>query len=252
MLALLATIFAGGCETTREYWQEPLADRGLTIVLPGIQGEDEHSYNIQAGLRRGGVPGAIVIQPWGKQVPIAGLLINQVDKISCRLDAMTIAGKIMAYQNEYPDAPVHIVGHSGGGAVAVFVAEGLADQGYAGAQPVDGLVLLSPSISAIYDISKALSMTDMGILNCYNPDDIALLGVGTTVLGNLDGLPGPSAGLNGFEALNDLTSPEKRHLYDAKLRQHQVTSYGDAHFASTSPGFIAREPAGFVTNAPSR
>ncbi|MHC4562878.1 MAG: alpha/beta hydrolase [Planctomycetota bacterium] len=251
VLGLLAAVLAGGCET-REYWQEPMADRGLVIILPGIQGEDEYSYNIQAGLRRGGVDGAIVIQPWGKQVPIAGLLLNQVDKIGCRLDAMTIAGKIIAYQNEFPGKPVHVIGHSGGGAVAVFVAEGMADQAYTGAQPIDGLVLLSPSISSIYDLSKALSMTDTGILNCYNPEDIALLGVGTTVLGNLDGLPGPSAGLNGFDPLSDLDRPEKRQIYDAKLSQHLVSSYGDAHFASTSPGFVAREPAMFMTSAPRR
>ena len=241
-VSVLAAMLAGGCGAN-EYWEEPKADRGLVIILPGVQGEDEHSYSIRSGLMRGGVNRAIVVQTWGKPVPVAGLLINQVDKIGPRLEALVIADKIIAYQRVFPDKPVHIIGHSAGGALALFVAEGLADKVYAGAVPVEGLVLLSPSISAIYDLSKSMSMSNKGILNRYNPDDVALLGVATTVLGNLDGVPGPSAGLNGFMPLSELDRPGKRELYAQKLDEQLVSGYGSVHFASTSSGFIAGGPA---------
>lgn len=244
VLMAVAAVLAG-CEET-PYWQQPMAENGLVVILPGIQGVDDSVYSINRGLDQAGLRQAVVIQTWGKPVPIAGMLLNQVDKLGCRLDAVAIAGKIMAYQNHFPDKPVHIIGHSAGGAVAVFVTEGLSDQAPAGAKPIEGLVLLSPSISNIYDLTKSLSMCNKGILNCYNPNDVALLGVGTTVLGNLDGLPGPSAGLDGFAPLSELDRADKKAVYENKLTQLLVSSYGEAHFASTNSSFIAGEPAAWI------
>lgn len=248
ILGLLAVI-AGGCESP-EYYNEHRAANGLVIVLPGIQGIDDASYNIQNALARAGVNHAIVLQPWGKQVPLAGLLLNQMDPLGARIEAMAIADRITRYQERYPAAPVHIVGHSGGGAIAVFVADRLAfmDSQGQGAGPIDGIVLLSPSISSIYDLTNVLRFCKKGVVNCYNPDDVAVEGVGTTVFGNLDGVRGPSAGLNGFDDpiifLDD--QAEVDDLYARKLFQVIVPSGYDAHFSSTNPTFIRNQPAQWI------
>ena len=98
------------------------------------------------------------------------------------------------YQDNHPGRPVYVVGHSGGGGVAVFTAESLPD-----GRKIDGLVLLSASISKGYDLHKALANCRRGIINYYSSRDVGLLGVGTTLMGNVDGGHGPSAGLKGFD-----------------------------------------------------
>ena len=242
---LLAGALAGGCQEDH-YSDELHAEAGLVVILPGIQGIDEHSYAVTGGLRSGGVRRALVLQSWGKSLPAVGMLINQVDKVGIRFEAMKIAGKIIDYQKEFPDRPVHVVGHSGGGALAVFIAESLADQGYNGARPIDGLVLLSPSISPLYNLTKALSICNAGILHCYNPDDVAILGGGTTMFGNLDGVPGPAAGLNGFRELDDFDPNDEIATYGGRLTQIQVPTYGDPHFSSVQMSFIRRKPAQWI------
>ncbi len=244
LVLVLAAMLVGGCE--EKYYQLRGAEDGLVVILPGIQGVDQHSYNIENGLVRGGVRRAIVIQKWGKPMPEAGIgmLLNQIDKVGARIEALAVAQRILDYQLEQPGRPVHIVGHSGGGALAVFVAESVSD--LAGGEPLEGLVLLSPSISNIYDLTKALNFCNHGILNCYNPEDTMLLGIGTTVMGNIDGVPGPSAGLDGFVLLEDVSSQDKIDLYHRKLFQQRVDSYVDPHFASTNARFIAGMPAEFI------
>ena len=244
LVLVLAALLVGGCE--EKYYQLRGAEDGLVVILPGIQGVDEHAYNIESGLVRGGVRRAIVIQKWGKPMPEAGLgmLLNQIDKVGARFEAMAVAQRIVDYQGRHPGKPVHIVGHSGGGAIAVFVAESVSD--LPGGEPLEGLVLISPSISPIYDLQKALNACNQGIMNCYNPDDTMLLGVGTTVMGNIDGVPGEGAGLNGFDVVEGMASQEKIELYDRKLFQELITGYGDPHFAGTNPAFVSRIPAEFI------
>jgi len=242
---IVAAGVLAGCE--EEYYELNGAESGLVVILPGIQGVDEASYDVESGLIRGGVRHAITIQRWGKSMPgVGGMLLNQVDKLGIRVDAVAIAERIISYQMECPGKPVHIVGHSAGGALAVFVAESLADLSFKGAEPIEGLVLLSPSISTVYDLEKALGYCNKGILNCFNPEDGLLLGIGTTVLGNLDGVPGPSAGLGGFEILEEISTASKISAYDTKLVQEQVAGGYDPHFAATSPTWIAGPPSEFI------
>ena len=238
--AILASSLCGGCAN---FTLQQGADRGLIVVLPGVQGPDRLTSNIRHGLLDSGVSRAVVVQPWGKRIPLANVVLNQVDFVGVRVDASAIANGIIDYQKAYPGRPVHIVGHSGGGALAVFVAESLASKN---AQPIDGLVLLSASISSGYDLTKALGMCRTGILNCYNPSDVALLGVGTAILGNLDGGHGPSAGRSGFYPPDPASASAARVAAYQRLTQHTVVSGGAAHFASTSPDFVADVPAAWI------
>jgi len=80
-------------------------------------------------------------------------------------------------------------------------------------------------------------------VNFYNPDDAGLLGVGTTVMGNVDGGHGPSAGLNGF-------SRNLNNLYQVKVTESMTASSGGgSHDAATRPRFVANYVAPWVLSS---
>jgi len=220
-----------GCAGNAEYMTEDRLNNGLVIILPGIEGHSQLNENIRSGLVASGVYRGMPIETWGRPLPLVGPLITQVDFLGNRLAGIRIAKIITDYQDKYPDRPVHIVGHSGGGGVAVFTAEAMPE-----GRKIDGLVLLSASISSAYDVKKALSHCRNGIVNFYNKGDAGVLGLATTVIGNVDGIHGPSAGLIGFDVFD---RPGYEGLYQVKM----VGVSEDSHTTSTQVGFVSN----FVT-----
>lgn len=61
-------------------------------------------------------------------------------------------------------------------------------------------MLLSASISAAHDLSKALAHSRQGLANFRSRNNVAILMIGTLVAGNVDGWHGPAAGGVGFES----------------------------------------------------
>jgi len=236
ILLSVSMLLAAGCTPSNEQYVTPARlDRGLVVILPGIEGEGLLSYQVRSGLLRGQVDSALRIYRWGRPVPLAGPLLNQMDVIGNRLAAERIAQMIVIYQDSHPGKPVYIVGHSGGGGVAVFTAESMP-----AGHKIDGLVLLSASISKGYDLTKALRGVRCGIVNFYSGGDVALLGVGTTLVGNVDGVRGPSAGLEGFD----------RHpagLYEMPWNRQMARAGNDGgHAGSTNPRFVRSYVAKWV------
>lgn len=238
ILIALASLVGCGANPHSHYLGEVRKENGLVIILPGIEGESEFNHNIRRGLSAAGCFRAMPIYNWGVPIPGIGLLVNQTNVIGNRIAGANIAKMIEKYQDSYPGRPVYIIGHSGGGGVAVFAAEGMSE-----GRQLDGLVLLSASISASYDLAKALNNCKNGIVNFYNPADTGLLGVGTAVAGNVDGGHGPSAGLNGFKK-----SWPKLHQVALSRAMTSATG-GGAHDAATRPGFVARHVAPWVLSS---
>ncbi len=187
---------AGGCasDPNKPFTTSDRMDAGLVIILPGIEGESSLNHDVRRGLLNGGLLYAISIYRWGRPVPIAGPLLNQIDILGNRLEGLEIAKRIVSYQKNYPGRPVYLIGHSGGGGIAVFATEGLPKD-----ITIDGLVLLSASISSAYDLTNALHHCRKGILNIYTREDVGLLIIATTLAGNVDGIRGPAAGAIGFD-----------------------------------------------------
>ncbi len=243
MLLILAWLIAfasgcGGIASSSHYMTEVQKENGLVVILPGIEGESEFNHNIRRGLMRAGSHRAMPIYNWGRPIPGVGMLLNQVDVIGNRIAGGSIARMIEQYQDSYPNRPVYLIGHSGGGGVAVFAAESLA-----AGRKIEGLVLLSASIDGSYDLTKALGHCKNGILNVYNPEDTGLLGVGTAVMGNVDGGRGPSAGLRGF-------SKKRSKLYQLQMTGGMTAaSGGGTHDAATRPGFVASYVAPWVLSS---
>jgi pimeloyl-ACP methyl ester carboxylesterase len=232
----MTTLAAAGCSPVNVELVTPQRlERGLVVILPGIEGEGLLSYSLRSGLVRAGVGAALPIYRWGRPIPIAGPLINQVDVLGNRRVAERIAQMIMDYQDAHPGRPVHLVGHSGGGGVAVFTAEALPKD-----RNVDGLILLSASISKTYDVTEALARCRKGIVNFYSKGDVAFLAVGTTIAGNVDGIRGPSAGLVGFDA-------KPSGLYDIPWSQEMAsTGHLGGHGGTAGKAFVTKYVAPWV------
>ena len=219
-------------------------NRGLVVILPGIEGPGALSDDIVKGLDAAGVPYALKVQGWGRPVPLAGMLLNQVDVLGNRVASKRIANTIIDYQDRHPGAPVYLLGHSGGGGIAIFVAEALPP-----GRRVDGVILLSPSISDGYDLSKALGHTRKGVVNFWSPEDVGLLVFGTSIVGNMDGAHSPAAGASGFHKTTGPASLFGK-LYQVQWNESMAQSGNSGgHMDSTNSRFVTAWIAPWVTAA---
>jgi hypothetical protein len=254
-IVALVSLLVSGCgpaedggarayDVGNKYVTQERADKGLVVILPGIDGETKGPHDVRDGLYNAGIPYAIVIYRWGASVPGLGMLVNQTDVTRNHRQAEEIASQIAVYQQRHPGCPIFIIGHSAGGGIAVFTLESLGR--IPGVQPIDGAFLLSSSLSANYDLTSALGMTRMGIVNVSNSDDTALLGAGTRTFGNVDGGHGDSAGRTGFSRPYDRVF--ERPITNAEVRQRLGVS-GSAHFITTSEELIEKYAPAWIMAA---
>jgi pimeloyl-ACP methyl ester carboxylesterase len=242
-LLAAAAFAAAGCEeagpprlrTSGGYVNPDRLANGLVIILPGIEGESAMNHGIREGIVSSGTGRAVAIHLWGSPIPGISMFINQTNVLGNRLAGKRVADMVVAYQDANPGRPVHIIGHSGGGGVAVFAAESMPE-----GRQVDGIILLSASISAGYDMSKALTKCKSGAVNFYCRADVGLLVIGTTLFGNVDGVRGPATGNSGF------TNGHSK-LYELELTPEMTV--GDPHAAATRAGFVQTYVAPWVASA---
>jgi pimeloyl-ACP methyl ester carboxylesterase len=204
-------VFGAGCSTA-DLRKPQRYEQGLIIVLPGIEGRSPLNTNIARGLAQGGVPSAIEIYDWTFAYG-ASWLVNLADESRNRHRAAEVARRIVAYQKCYPGKPVHLIGHSGGGGVAVFALEALPPD-----RPVTSALLLAPALSPDYDLRRALRRTKCGLWNFYSSQDFGFLKVGTTIFGTIDREHGSAAGAVGFHEPTGL-GDEGAKLYRTRLHQ---------------------------------
>ncbi len=182
---------------------------GLVLILPGIEGRSKYNSDILAGLNDGGVSCAIEIYDWTTILPMGALLnLTAIDRN--KEQARLIAQRVVEYQNDYPERPVHMIGHSGGGGLAVLTLEALPP-----GHKVNSAILLAAAISPEYDLAKALSNTEAGIWNFYSNSDTGYLKVGTSLFGTIDRRHTRAAGAVGFRTPST-TRADTKNLY-AKL-----------------------------------
>lgn len=168
------------------------APRGCVFMIPGIEGTTWQFGGTVRGLRQAGLDCHIEPIAWGKH-PFRQLH-NLCALASNRKRARDMADRIAKYKATHPDAPIALIGYSGGGGMAVLTAEALPP-----GVMLDRLILVAAAISPRYDLSRALARTKYGLINYYSPRDWAFLGLGTSVFGTIDRHRGPSAGRVGFQ-----------------------------------------------------
>lgn len=254
---LIACVLAGlltGCGSLTTIGRDPQPyvnksrlDKGLVIVLTGIEGRSTFNEAICRGLAEGGVPYSIELEDWTAYpgaVPGAMLLSQRAEDRN-RRKAAEIADRISRYEMNFPGRPVLLVGQSGGGAMAIWIMESLPM-----GERVDGAILLAASLSPEYRLDRALYRSRRGIISFHSQNDWLFLGLGTTVTGTMDGLHESSAGRVGFRV------PEKRPPSYAGLYQvvwnQQMRSSGNwgVHLTSGASGFVSQYVAPLVKADP--
>jgi pimeloyl-ACP methyl ester carboxylesterase len=223
-----------GCSLDKLRTPERL-QRGYVIVLPGIEGRGVLNYTVAKGLADGGVTAAIEIYDW----TLGGSFLTSVASLRAsghnRSEAREVARKIMAYQDRYPGRPTYLVGHSGGGGIAVFALESLPP-----GRQATSAILLAPALSPDYDLRGALRHAQQGIYSFYSPYDVGFLKVGTSLVGTIDGRYGRAAGAVGFTMPWGL-SQEDRRLYASLLHQQKyLPKMADAGNSGTHVGWSGR------------
>ena len=220
-------------------------DRGYTLLLPGIFGNTANDHELLVGLGGANLPSAIEMYdwtegPWLMVYNLRGLNRN-------RREARKIAEKIVAYQDRYPGRPVHLVGYSGGGGVAVLALEALPP-----GRRVTSAILLGATLAPDYDLRLAMSHTEQGIRNFYSPADAPVLVALMTVVGTTEGRHTGAAGARGFTVPKGLEGDE-REAYERGLIQQkhnrEMFALGNegGHFGWLQPAFVQQWLAPLVT-----
>jgi pimeloyl-ACP methyl ester carboxylesterase len=246
--ALVLLLPLAGCARFMNFKSAERRDQGYTLVLTGIEGAHVGHAGFVAGLKSGGVPSEIEVVDWTTGTP-ALMLVHLRAENRNRRKAAEIAAKITQYQDEYPGRPVNLIGHSGGGGMALLTLEALPQE-----RQIDSAVLLAAAVSPDYDLAPALTRVERGIWNYSSIGDGALLGVGTTVFGTIDGSHQPAAGAIGFRIPSD-AGPIERRLYAEKLFEKPyrpkmaVNGNLSDHFGSLNALFARHEIAPILRGA---
>ena len=217
-------------------------ERGLVIVLPGIEGRSYLNRSIARGLARGGVTQAIEIYDWTFGVPWQ--LWSLRSRRRHTEQATQLAAKIAAYQNEYPGRPVHLVGHSGGGAMIAYTLETLE-----AGRKITGGIMLVPALSPSYSMRKAVSRAEYGIWNFCTHGDVLFLGLGTLVCGTTEGRHCVAAGNIGFSAkvIEAAVHSENARLRNVPYHWSMLkTGHWGGHLSVAASRFIAEHVAPLI------
>jgi pimeloyl-ACP methyl ester carboxylesterase len=183
------------------------SQRGLVWMFPGIEGGPWALKPAYRALRDVGVEAEIRIHDWARPFGAIDNLTNLEENLR---RAARIADTIDGYHAQRPHAPIDLIGYSGGGGLAVLVAEALAPE-----TRIRNIVLAQAALSPQYDLSPAISRLHGELVNFYCPSDWFVLGLGTSVFGTIDRDTGVAAGRVGFDEPLAASAPAHR----AKLRQ---------------------------------
>ncbi|MCH8851492.1 MAG: hypothetical protein IID41_02450 [Planctomycetes bacterium] len=191
LIVSAVVMLCGACGAPRTNTVEHFS-RGLIWMIPGIEGRASMLTEARRGLEDGGVQSAIEVYDWQRR-ELFGLLANLVDRQQNLHHAAEIASAITTYAREHAGGPIDVVGYSGGGGLAVMVAEALPKDVH-----LRNLILVQAAISPEHDLSAALARIDGKLINFYSAFDWVILGLGTRAFGTMDRANVASAGNVGF------------------------------------------------------
>jgi pimeloyl-ACP methyl ester carboxylesterase len=209
------------------------------IVLPGIEGLSPCARGIVSGLRQSHPDATFEVFDWTTGNAARMLYHVQAWQRNQGV-AASLADRIAALQMRQPDRPIILVGHSGGGAMAIMALDQL-PPGF----KIHQAILLAPDLSPFYPLANALDRTVQGIDVFYSNFDCVVLGAATYMVGTIDRVRTPAAGMIGFRqpTSSDFVSTS---LYAAKLHQHgydpamSLTGHFGGHLTCTLPEFVNR------------
>jgi len=201
------------------------------------------------GVRDGGYKG--VIQSYRWQTGMGAVVDHMSGQNYKRRIAKGLAKRIVDHRTRYPDDPIYVAGLSAGSVVVLYALEELPPN-----VAVDQVLLLSSSVSADYDLSKALHHVH-GRLYAFTSSKDAVLNRLVTTVGTADGraVGTDISGLRGFRAPSSAKT-EVQELYRSKVRnipwRQEFAQYGHrgGHTDVMASPFVARYVAPLLVVAP--
>jgi hypothetical protein len=179
IVALIACASLAGCSQVAPD-RDVRMTRGYVYYLDGAGGGGLRNWSggVRDGLAAAGYDGAGEMFAWETGL---GVVADQTSsELYKRGKAAELAGKIREYTHSHRGVPVTLMGLSAGTAVAVFTLEAL-PLGH----DVDNVVLLSGSLSAGYDLTKALHHV-RGRMYVFTSSKDAVLGFLLSFVGTAD------------------------------------------------------------------
>jgi pimeloyl-ACP methyl ester carboxylesterase len=250
LFACLAPLIAGcaaaaprpeGCRAAAPPGPPPT---GVAFVANGSGDTRTVSTNLRQVVADTGAPLEVEAFVWthGR----GRVLADHLDHDHHLEEGRRLAARVAEYRRLCPDRRVYLVGHSAGCAVVLAAAERLPPDG------VDRVVLLSPSVSAGYDLRPTLRAARGGVEVFHSDRDRLVLGVGMAIVGTSDHGGPAAAGRDGF--LPVVTCPGDAALFE-RLRQHpwdpavEWTSNGGGHYGNNEAGFLRAYVLPLLTGA---
>ena len=217
--------------------------KGITYYLGGA-GPVGHvgSWDVPDGLAAGGYEGAVEVFPWQSMIHAA----DQINLEGNREKGIELTRRIQEYRRRYPKKQVNIIALSAGTGVATFALEYLPE----GAN-INQVVYLGCSLSAHYDLTRALKRVNGGFYVIHSPYDRILRNV-VWYTGTVDRRSASEgvAGLDGFlqpEPPGPDTEVQYSKLLNVEYREEfSLTGYEGGHTDSTSKEFVSQYLAGVL------
>ncbi len=209
-------------------------ESALVLVADGVGGLDLCGTGLQYMVPRHSPQTLVKVWPWGHGF---GRWVRDLTNVENHVSkSESMAAEVLAFRERRPNAPVFLVGKSGGTGVVVRVLEQLPDRS------VETVVLLAPALSPDYDLSRALRAIKHEMVVFWSPLDMVILGAGTKLFGTIDRKRTLSAGMVSFRIPAGLDSHSRTQY--AKLRQVRwrpgmaSTGYLGGHVGPDSPAFL--------------
>jgi hypothetical protein len=243
---LIASLLLTGCAGASPDRAQRM-QRGYVYYLDGAGGGGVTNWSggVRQGLHSAGYDGAGEMFSWETGL---GVLADQTASNDYkRGKARQLAQKMAEYRRQYPQTPITTIGLSAGTVLAVFTLEELP-----ASVMVENVFLLSGSLSATYDLTRALRHVRGAVYVTTSQKDVVLGGL-LPLAGTADrgadttatiGVEGPYVPRGG--------STEAQQLYSSKLRvvpwRPEFARYGDAggHTDTVAAAFIERYLAPLV------
>jgi hypothetical protein len=221
--------------------------RGYVYYLDGAGGGRIMNWGggVRDGLKNAGYDGEGEMFSWETGL---GVLADQTAGNAYKRDkARQLAGKMIEYRQNYPNAPMTLIGLSAGTAMAAFTLEELPAE-----VKVENVILLSGSLSATYNLTSALRHVN-GKMYISTSDRDSVLGGLLPLAGTADRNSGTNAtiGVEGPQ-LPPGASQETRNLYAMKVHvipwKQEFARYGNrgGHTDTVTAAFVSHYVAPLV------
>jgi pimeloyl-ACP methyl ester carboxylesterase len=227
---VFSLILLGGIPAARA--SEPTT-RPLLLHLPGVGGYRGIDRNYLTGLRRGGVEYDIQVYDWTENDTGLDALHGYARNL---IEAQHVADLLTARARQYPDSPILMTSHSGGGAIAIWALERLPADVH-----IQTLCMLAPALSPMYDLTPALRHVTGKVYSFNSLSDQLVLGYGCRFCGTMDGEKTDAAGRVGFSRPKN----GDERLYEKLVQPTyepgwmNLGNFGD-HIGPLAPRFAAK------------